>query len=196
MFRQLTRSSILTVSLLSFAAAPALAAPFTAFYDFGGLATDGDIFSFNLEGTVNSVDMNLIENVSSLSNFLLGGVPIFVPGDPGIFGGPFSTILDVLSFDGTANSFIATNPIATDVIAFQSGFGAVVQSNAVFGPSGFSVSESFDATRWSVTSLATISEPAPFTLLIIAGLAMLGTRRLSALPLTGLPLAGSRKRPQ
>ncbi|MEO1081469.1 MAG: hypothetical protein AAFY29_18045 [Pseudomonadota bacterium] len=178
MFQQLIRSLILALSASSFAAVPAAAAPFTAFYDFGGPATVGDIFSFDLEGTVNNDNMNLIGNVSSLSNFQLNGVPVFDPNDPGIFGGPFSVILDVLSFDGTANSFIATNPIATDVLAFQSGFGAVVQSNAVFGPSGFSVSETFDATRWSITALATVSEPTPLTHLIVSGLVLLGGRQL------------------
>ncbi|MEM9485640.1 MAG: PTPA-CTERM sorting domain-containing protein [Cyanobacteria bacterium P01_F01_bin.116] len=164
MFKLSARFGIAAVSLLAFSAAPATAAQFTASYDFGGPATDGDVFTFDFEGVINSNDDNLIEGVSSLSNFQLGGVPVFDPGDPGIFGGPFSVILDVLSFDGTANSFTATNPGATDGIAFQNAFGALIQSNAGFGPSGFSISESFDTDRWSVVGPPPTAVPTPATL--------------------------------
>ncbi len=180
MFKLSIGFGIATASLLAFSAAPVAAAQFTASYDFGGPATDGDVFTFDFEGVLNSNDDNLIEGVSSLSNFQLGSAPVFAPGDPGIFGGPFSVILDVLSFDGTANSFIATNPIATDVIAFQSGFGAVVQSNAVFGLSGFSVSESFDSTRWSVVGspATTVPGPAPLSGVIGMGFVLWRKRKL------------------
>lgn len=161
---------IASASLLAFSAAPVAAAQFTASYDFGGLATDGDVFTFDFEGVINSNDDNLIEGVFSLSNFQLGGVPVFDPGDPGVFGGPFSVILDGLSFDGTANSFIAINPAATDGIAFQTGFGALVQSNAGFGPSGFSISESFDTARWSVVAPPVTAVPGPAPLSGIIGM--------------------------
>ncbi len=181
MFKLSAGFGIAAASLLALSAAPAAAAQFTASYDFGGPATDGDVFTFDFEGMINGDNENLIEGVSSLSNFQLGGVSVFDPGDPGIFGGPFSVVLDVLSFDGTANSFIATNPIATDVLAFQSGFGAVVQSNAVFGPSGFSVSESFDAARWSVVSPPATAVPAPAPLpgIIGMGFALWRKRKLA-----------------
>ena len=165
-----TGFGIAAASLLAFSAVPVEAAQFVASYDFGGLATDGDVFTFDFEGVLNSNDENLIEGVSSLSNFQLGGVSVLDPGDPGIFGGPFSVILDVLSFDGTANSFIAINPSATDGIAFQTGFGALVQSNAGFGPSGFSVSESFNTARWSVVSPPATAVPGPAPLSGIIGI--------------------------
>ncbi|MEM1145139.1 MAG: hypothetical protein AAGI88_21345 [Pseudomonadota bacterium] len=147
-----------------------IAGPFTASYDFGGPATGGDIFTFDFNGTINSVDSNLIEGVTALSNFRLGGVDVFSPGDPGIFGGPITTLLGLLSFDGTANNFIATNPGAADAVAFQTSFGALVQSNLAFGPSGFLISESFDPTRWSVRELSvTARVPAPSPLLLLFG---------------------------
>ena len=180
MFRLSAGFGIATASLLALSAAPATAAQFTASYDFGGPATDGDVFTFDFEGVINGNDDNLIEGVSSLSNFQLGGAPVFDPGDPGIFGGPFSVILDVLSFDGTANSFIATNPAATDGIAFQTAFGALVQSNAGFGPSGFSISESFDTARWSVVepSATAVPGPAPLSGVIGMGFVLWRKRRL------------------
>ena len=170
MFKLSVGCGIAAASLLAFSASPAVAAQFTASYDFGGPATDGDVFTFDFEGVINGNNNNLIGGVSSLSNFQLGGVPVFDPADPGILGGPLSVILDVLSFDGTANSFIATNPGATDGIAFQTSFGALVQSNAGFGPSGFSISESFDTARWSVVEPPATAVPGPAPLSGIIGM--------------------------
>ena len=179
MFKLSAGFGIAAASLLTFSASPAAAAQFTASYDFGGPATDGDVFTFDFEGVINGDNNNLIEGVSSLSNFQLGGVPVFDPGDPGILGGPLSVILNVLSFDGTANSFIATNPGATDGIAFQTSFGALIQSNAGFGPSGFSVSESFDTARWFVVASppTAVPTPAPVPGLIGLGFAFLWHKR-------------------
>lgn len=175
-FKKVPGLRIVSLLIIILSPSASVAIPFTASYDFGGLATTGDVFSFDFDGAVNNSDTNLIEGINSLSNFRLGGISIFDPADPGIFGGSFSVILDVLSFDGTANSFIATNPAATDGIAFQTGFGALVQSNAGFGPSGFSISESFDAARWSVVSHVEVSEPSPLILLCGAILLMFWKR--------------------
>ncbi|MEM1145140.1 MAG: hypothetical protein AAGI88_21350 [Pseudomonadota bacterium] len=149
-----------------------IAGPFTASYDFGGPATDGDTFTFDFIGMVSSVDSNLIEGVSALSNIQLGGIDVFLPGDMGPFGGPIIPFGDVLSFDGTANLFFALNPFVTDVIEFQEGTARVL-SNAEFGPSGFLISESFDPTRWSVLEpsvTARVPAPSPLLMFIGAGL--------------------------
>ncbi|MEM9384855.1 MAG: hypothetical protein AAGA68_07320 [Pseudomonadota bacterium] len=180
MLQRMAGVGLVAGCLLALAPPPTEAAAFVGSYDFGGPVTDGDVFTFTFEGVISAVDNNLIEGVSFLSNFELGGMPLFDPADPGIFGGPLSVILAELSFDGTANSFTATNTDATDVIAFQTGFGAVLQSNAGFGPGGFSVSESFDPARWSVTVATAVAEPTPLTLLACGGLAWSTKRRSRA----------------
>lgn len=167
---------IAAASLLALSAAPAVAAPFTASYDFGGPATTGDVFSFDFEGVVNG---NLIEGVSSLSNFSFGGVPIFDPDDAPPFGGGLSVVsgVDVLSFDGLENFFQANNDIFSDLIFFAGEaafFQDVSDGGALFG------GEVFSSGRWSVGPSATpIPTPALLPGLLGMGIAQWRKRNLA-----------------
>ncbi|MEA5462100.1 PTPA-CTERM sorting domain-containing protein [Leptothoe sp. PORK10 BA2] len=166
-------------SLLAFSASPASAGQFTGSYDFGGPATNGDIFRFEFDGTVNG---NLIENVSNLGNFSLGGAPIFEPDNPGFVVVPTpSSTENTLSFDGVGSNFLAlVNLNPSDFRGFGFSFGSGEAKLSFSENTGGFLVESFDPNQFSVIDTTTaIPSPALLPGLIGMGFAAIRKRNLA-----------------